>query len=255
MGLTDITKIYGMRPSFRGWLRQVLELIQISKIGPVVNLLVSWPLFHSKGCDDGQGGALMIQCYQQIQRWTVPGLFLWILLSIMMPLAAKADQDLWQKLREGSHQALLRHALAPGTGDPAEFTIGDCYTQRNLSTSGRNQAERIGARFRANGVEHAQVFSSQWCRCLDTATLLGLGNVQELPFLNSFFRRVERRGQQTEALNEWLKDAGHDKPLVVVTHQVNITALTGVYPTSGELVIVHVDANGAVSVAGTIETN
>ena len=196
----------------------------------------------------------MNQWYQQIQRQSVSGIFLWVLLSIAMPLAAKADQDLWEKLREDSHQALLRHAIAPGTGDPAEFAIGDCDTQRNLSASGRDQAERIGARFRANGIEDAQVFSSQWCRCLDTATLLGLGNVQELPFLNSFFRRVERRGRQTEALNNWLSDASDDKPVVMVTHQVNITALTGVYPTSGELVIVHVDAKGAVSVAGTIET-
>ena len=166
-----------------------------------------------------------------------------------------ADQGLWQALKSGGHFALVRHALAPGTGDPSDFVLGDCATQRNLSQEGRAQAERIGVRFRANGIAAAKVYSSQWCRCLQTADLLGLGPVEELPILNSFFRRSESRAPQTRALKTWIEAADLGEPTVLVTHQVNITALTGVFPASGELVIVRSGSGGALSVVGTIETD
>lgn len=163
------------------------------------------------------------------------------------------DSDLWKALASGGHVALLRHALAPGTGDPPEFRLGDCTTQRNLSDEGRDQAGRIGDRFRSNGIHAARIYSSQWCRCLETARLLKLGRVAELAPLNSFFGRYERRDSQTQALLQWLKAQDLDRPLILVTHQVNITALTGVYPDSGELVIVHRAVTGDIRVAGTIE--
>ena len=119
-------------------------------------------------------------------------------------LAVAEEAALWKALASKGHVALLRHAIAPGTGDPPDFAVGDCSTQRNLSQEGRAQAERIGDRFRDNGIEAARVVSSQWCRCLDTAELLGLGAVEELPPLNSFYQRTERRKPQTEALNAWL---------------------------------------------------
>jgi phosphohistidine phosphatase SixA len=165
------------------------------------------------------------------------------------------DAGLWEALRLGGHVALLRHAIAPGTGDPAAFMLGDCSTQRNLSDTGRAQAERIGARFRANGIERAMVFSSQWCRCLETARLLRLGPVNDLPVLNSFFLRDGRRARQTEALKNWLSRRDLGSVLILVTHQVNITALTGVYPSSGELVVIRRSENGGISVAGSIETD
>jgi broad specificity phosphatase PhoE len=170
-------------------------------------------------------------------------------------VSAAEDAMLWKALHSRGHVALLRHAIAPGTGDPPEFTLRDCGTQRNLSDEGRDQATRIGARFRANGIQKAGVFSSQWCRCLETARLLGLGPVEELPALNSFFRDYERRDPQTQALKEWLAGKDLDEPLVLVTHQVNITALTNVYPASGELVIIRRCENGEISVIGTIETD
>ena len=170
------------------------------------------------------------------------------------PVAAD-DAALWRALGSGGHVALLRHALAPGTGDPAAFVLGDCGTQRNLSREGRDQAARIGARFAANGIERARVFSSQWCRCLETAGRLGLGPVEELPSLNSFFGRFERRERQTRELRDWLAGQALDQPVVLVTHQVNITALTGVYPGSGELVVVRRAGDGALSVLGSIETD
>ena len=151
--------------------------------------------------------------------------------------------------------ALLRHAIAPGTGDPSDFTLRDCSTQRNLSDQGREQAVRIGKRFRGHGIMTAGVYSSQWCRCLDTAELLDLGPVEELPALNSFFQDFGRRDAQTRALNDWLGGRQRGRPLVLVTHQVNITALTGVYPASGELVVIHRRTDGTISVAGTIQTD
>ncbi len=170
-------------------------------------------------------------------------------------LTAATDAAVWNALRSGGHVALLRHAIAPGTGDPPEFALRDCGTQRNLSAEGRAQAARIGARFRANGIQTASVFSSQWCRCLDTARLLRLGPIQEQPDLNSFFQRYDRRERQTQTLKAWLASQDLDKPLVLVTHQVNISALTNVYSASGELVIIRRSNTGEISVVGTIETD
>ena len=162
---------------------------------------------------------------------------------------------IWNVLRSGGHVALLRHAIAPGVGDPPGFTIGNCSTQRNLSPAGRAQSKRIGELLRTNGIRKARVFSSQWCRCLDTARLLDLGPVQELPILNSFFQRDGQERSQTEALRKWLTEQNLDEPLVLVTHQVNITALTGVYPTSGELVVIRPSESDRISVVGTVKTD
>ena len=162
---------------------------------------------------------------------------------------------IWKELRSGGHVALLRHAIAPGVGDPPGFTIGNCSTQRNLSPAGRAQSKRIGELLRTNGIRKARVFSSQWCRCLDTARLLDLGPVQELPILNSFFQRDGQERSQTEALRKWLTEQNLDEPLVLVTHQVNITALTGVYPTTGELVVIRPSESDRISVVGTVKTD
>ena len=112
------------------------------------------------------------------------------------------ESTLWDALKTGNHIALLRHALAPGTGDPPEFQLGQCTTQRNLSDEGRDQARTIGGLFRENGIHNVRVFSSQWCRCMETAKLLALGPVAELPLLNSFFQNYERRESQTRMLLE-----------------------------------------------------
>jgi phosphohistidine phosphatase SixA len=163
-----------------------------------------------------------------------------------------AEQDLWQALKQENHFALIRHALAPGTGDPPNFKIRDCSTQRNLSERGRNQARNIGRRFRDEGIHKAEIYSSQWCRCLETAALLGLGPVEELEILNSFFRRFENREKQTAALKSWINDKEIRIPHILVTHQVNITALTNVFPNSGEMVIVRKDWKDKFTVLGTI---
>lgn len=164
------------------------------------------------------------------------------------------DTALWHALKNGSHIAMLRHALAPGFGDPDYFEVDDCSTQRNLSDEGRNQARLIGQRFRDKGISNAAVFSSQWCRCLETARLLRLGQVGPLPALNSFFQRNERSQAQTQNLQQWLNNQKLSGVTILVTHQVNIRALTGISPRSGEMVIFHLNNQDEVEVLGTIMT-
>ena len=178
-----------------------------------------------------------------------------LLTLLCLASAASAEESrLWQKLKSGGHVVLLRHALAPGTGDPSEFDVNDCGTQRNLSEDGRKQAQRIGDRFRANGISNAAVISSQWCRCVDTAELLELGPVQTLEALNSFFQDFARRDKQTAELEQWLRSQILDQPLVLVTHQVNISALTGKFTTSGEMVVVKVAEDVPFEVVGALRT-
>ena len=163
------------------------------------------------------------------------------------------DEPLWAALRAGDAVALIRHAMAPGTGDPAGFKLEDCATQRNLSEEGRRQARQIGAAFRQNGISSARVWSSRWCRCLETARLLELGPVEPFAPLDSFFSQRGRGPAQTAALREFLGRADAGSPRVLVTHQVNITELTGVVPRSGELIVVQPAADGSVRVMGRLE--
>ena len=167
--------------------------------------------------------------------------------------AARAESaTAWQAVAAGGHLVLLRHALAPGTGDPQNFRLDDCATQRNLSDEGRDQARAIGAAFRRRDIAVGGVLSSQWCRCLETARLLDLGPVTPLPALNSFFRRTERRAPQMAALKEWIAALEPGPSLVLVTHQVNITAATGVFPASGEGMVVRPDVDGELTLVGRL---
>lgn len=148
----------------------------------------------------------------------------------------------------------MRHAIAPGIGDPSNFTLGERDTQRNLSNAGVNQAKRIGDRFPEQGITEADVYSSEWFRCLDTANLLALGGVTPQPLLNSFFQDASQKGEQTQELRQWIIQQNTENPRVLVTHQVNITALTGVYPSSGEIVVLRVGEGSDLTVLGTIKT-
>ncbi len=158
----------------------------------------------------------------------------------------------WDALKSPDHFAIMRHALAPGTGDPSEFRLNDCDTQRNLSNTGREQAMHIGKTFRNMGITSARVFSSQWCRCLETANLLGFGRIEELPVLNSFFQEYEKADAQTQALRNWLQRQDFARTVILVTHQVNITALTNIFPASGEIIVVKREMAGIFTVVGRI---
>lgn len=186
-------------------------------------------------------------------RWRCWPFLLGVGLWLGFGASAWADENLWQALRSGAAVALLRHALAPGGGDPAHFDVADCATQRNLSEAGRRQARAIGEAFRRNGIATARVLSSRWCRCLDTARLLDLGPVEPFPPLDSFFSRPERADAQTAALREFLGRPYGGPPRVLVTHQVNITALANIVPQSGELIIVQPLTGGPVRVLGRLD--
>jgi phosphohistidine phosphatase SixA len=228
-----------MRPSTRGFAGLVARLT--AAVGRLRGVVASAPgaVVHFPGVVAG-----------------VPAVLAIVLLPTCSAAAAADEAALWEALRTGGHVALLRHALAPGTGDPADFTLDDCDTQRNLSNEGRLQAKRVGDRLRANGIEDVRVLSSQWCRCLETAELLGFGTVEWLAALNSFFRDYSHREPRTKALRAWLAREGSmlDSPAVLVSHQVNITALTGVQPASATLVVVRPTLDGEIEVLGTIST-
>jgi phosphohistidine phosphatase SixA len=144
---------------------------------------------------------------------------------------------------------LMRHALAPGTGDPETVVIGDCSTQRNLSDVGREQAREMGKRLAEVGITH--VFTSQWCRTRETAELLNLGAVKDWPSLNSFFQDRSGEPEQTKVTMKLLSALKSSDRPILVTHQVNISALTGLVPRSGEIIVVKM-ANGSLETIGRI---
>ena len=168
-----------------------------------------------------------------------------LLLPFVLPFAAaRAEGDPWRLLREPATIILFRHATAPGTGDPAGFVLGDCATQRNLDDKGRAEARALGAAFRARGIAVGKVLSSQWCRARDTAELAFPGRVVEEPAFNSFFGNRADEPEATARARQILMDWHGPGVLVAVTHQVNITALTGVAPRSGEGVVVRIGQGG-----------
>jgi broad specificity phosphatase PhoE len=148
---------------------------------------------------------------------------------------------------------LLRHAQAPGVGDPPGFRLEDCATQRNLDEGGRRQAQALGVRLVDAGVVAARVYSSQWCRCLETARLLQLGPVTGLPALNSFFERPQERDATIAALRSFLAGLPPDgPPVVLVTHQFTINALTGAGTPAGSGSIFRLDGTGHPRWLGTL---
>ncbi|WP_422103280.1 histidine phosphatase family protein [Vreelandella sp.] len=162
----------------------------------------------------------------------------------MLPISTQANTATWQALQEGGLVILMRHSLAPGIGDPSGFVLETCETQRNLSSEGRAHAVAAGQALRERGVAIDGVYSSQWCRALETAELMAVGPVTPAPWLNSFFRG---RGDQvaiTQAARERMEAWQGPGNLLLVTHQVNITALTGGGVSSGEMVVVRPQEEG-----------
>lgn len=165
-----------------------------------------------------------------------------LLLGACLQGAALAA-DAWDRVVPGTI-VLFRHALAPGGGDPPNHTIGDCSTQRNLSEEGRTQARRMGHEFKQRRISVGAVWTSQWCRTRDTADLAFPGQRVDQPVFNSFFNEAALAGDRTQAAQHLLASWRGPGVLVVVTHQVNITELTGIVTGSGEGVVVKPSANG-----------
>ena len=167
---------------------------------------------------------------------------------------AHADQgDLINRMRSCGHILMLRHAYAPGSGDPANFKIGDCATQRNLNDRGRTQARTIGEWLRSKGIKDAKVYSSQWCRCQETAKLLGFGPVAELPALNSFYGMPENRDPNIKTLRSFIANLPADGELIIfVTHFETILEIAGEGVSPGEGVVLKLKEGGAFDVLGSL---
>lgn len=178
-----------------------------------------------------------------------------ILAGICLPdLSSGSSErlDAINALKSGGGVLMIRHANAPGSGDPANFKIDDCATQRNLDERGRAQARAIGKFLRHHAIGTVRLYSSQWCRCLETARLMNLGTVQPLPALNSFFSRPDDRERRIDALKAFLAKQPRDGgTIILVTHYVTIAAMTGKGVSSGEGVVLQLK-NGSPQVVGRL---
>ena len=162
-------------------------------------------------------------------------------------IAPQAEAVLVDDLKDGQHVLLIRHADAPGYGDPAGYVIGQCSTQRNLGDYGKKQAKAIGSWLNKQGIDKAQMMSSPWCRCSDTAQLMDLGPVKIEPSLGSFFDDMSLEKKQTKELEQLIKselEKQSKAPIILVTHHVNIRAFMGKNVNQGDMVLVKVNKNG-----------
>ena len=131
----------------------------------------------------------------------------------------------------------LRHALAPGLGDPSDFIKEDCSTQRNLNEEGRSQARLLGDYLKKSNIRFSEILTSEWCRCIDTAKELDLGQWETFSGLNSFFQGHEKKYQVMDKLWKKIDSLNFSDLVLFVTHQVVITEITGEVPRSGEMVL------------------
>jgi phosphohistidine phosphatase SixA len=180
----------------------------------------------------------------------------WIFMCLMTFFSTFAiSSELADLMRQPRVVLMMRHAYAPGFSDPANFVLGQCATQRNLNQEGIEQAKKIGLWLKGQGVTEAKVFTSPWCRCVDTATHLNYGPLVTLPALGSTFIQSDPYSPARASLTQWMKtqlDRERGAPIIMVTHQVNITAYTGVNTGTGDMVIVQVNSQGDAKVLKTI---
>lgn len=167
--------------------------------------------------------------------------------ALSLSLSFAHASDLSKKLESSEYVLLMRHTRAPGVGDPQNYTLTDCKTQRNLSAEGRQQAIALGHWLRKQDIKEAKVYTSAWCRCKDTAELLNLGKYQVESSLASFFDEMHSAKARTQQLESFIaqqiKTKGH-QPLILVTHHVNIFEYAGENIASGDMVLAKVDASG-----------
>lgn len=179
-------------------------------------------------------------------------------LSLALPLAvtseARADETLWGLLKAGGQVVLMRHAITtPGVGDPDGMVLADCKTQRNLSDEGRAHARQIGQVFRSRGVPVAQVLSSPWCRCMETARLAFGAEPEISTALSNLFGRADPQGQQVARFKTLASRRPTSGNVVMVSHGSTILALTGISPAPAEMVVITPQGGGKFAVAGRLE--
>ena len=163
-----------------------------------------------------------------------------------------ASDKILDSLKEGKKIIFIRHALAPGNGDPDNFNINDCTTQRNLSKNGIIQSKKIGLFFEKNKIKIDKVLSSEWCRCKETAQI-AFKNFSTNSFLNSFYssKFAINKDKQINDLYDYIKKLKNNKNLVFVTHYVLISEVLNYGPSSGEIVVSDKNFN----IIGSIEIN
>ena len=176
--------------------------------------------------------------------------FIVIFISLTTPIKADLYKNLINQLEDGGKLIFIRHAYAPGNGDPAGFNLNDCSTQRNLSDDGRKQAQRIGEFFTKNKIEIDKVLSSEWCRCKETAKI-AFKNYSTNSFLNSFYssKFSKNKDKQVKVFNYYIKNMESKKNLVFVTHYVFISEVLNYGPSSGEIVV----SDKNLNIIGSIE--
>jgi len=187
--------------------------------------------FGSRGQKDCGGDVVINRMRSHSCRKIV-----WATLAMILSSGAVSSPVLAADL--SGKVVFMRHALAPGNGDPNHFDLDSCSTQRNLDEEGRQQAKRIGEKLRDRQVRFAAIYSSEWCRCRETAKLLNMGEVTPLRALNSFYEHHFSRDELLPALEAMLFDVeSGDVPILMVTHFVTISAVTGKAVSSGDLVV------------------
>jgi len=175
-----------------------------------------------------------------------------IFISLITPIKADLNKNLLNQLEDGGKLIFIRHAYAPGNGDPHNFNLNDCSTQRNLSEDGRKQAQLIGKFFRENKIKIDNVLSSEWCRCKETAEI-AFKDFSTNSFLNSFYssKYTKNKDKQIKVLNNYIKNFKSNKNLILVTHYVLISEILNYASSSGEIIVSDKDFN----IIGSVEIN
>ena len=178
--------------------------------------------------------------------------FLIIFISLTTSIKADLNKNLMNQLKDGGKLIFIRHAYAPGSGDPNNFNLNDCSTQRNLSKEGKKQAQYIGEFFIKNKIEIDEVLSSEWCRCKETAKI-AFKDFSTNNFLNSFYssKYAKNKDKQVDALKNFIKNFKSNKNLVFVTHYVLISEVLNYNSSSGEIVV----SDKNLNIIGSIEIN
>ena len=175
-----------------------------------------------------------------------------IFISLTTPIKADLNKNLLNQLEDGGKLIFIRHAYAPGSGDPNNFNLNDCSTQRNLNKEGREQAKYIGDFFKKNKIQIDKVLSSEWCRCKETAKI-AFKNFSTNSFLNSFYssKYAKNKEKQIKMFNDYVKKIKSKHNLIFVTHYVLISEILNYSPSSGEIVVSDKDFN----MIGSIKIN
>ena len=161
-----------------------------------------------------------------------------IIISLLLFVKSHADETFIDVLKENGKLIFIRHAYAPGNGDPGNFLLSDCTTQRNLNDEGIQESINIGIFFKKNNVEIDKILSSEWCRCKDTANY-AFKTFESQSFLNSFYNKKFKhtKSKQIKDLKKYIKNWKSEKNLVFVTHYVVILEVLNLSAMPAEIII------------------